>query len=79
MIVIALDEQGDFENQENKIDSEPVFIGGVIYDDNGNENDYSEEIKRLTEYFKKYANLQALNIQMIYTFLVHLKAIMVQK
>ena len=32
-ITIALDEQGDFENLEGKLEKAPVFIGGIIYDD----------------------------------------------
>ena len=53
MITIALDEQGDFENIKNELDTAPVFIGGIIYDDMGNENDYKNEKKRLKEYLKK--------------------------
>ena len=43
MITIALDEQGDFENLKHKLRSEPVFIGGIIYDDAGDSDDYDRE------------------------------------
>lgn len=52
MITIALDEQGDFENLENKLNIEPVFIGGVLYDDCGYSVDYDTEKKRLQSYLK---------------------------
>lgn len=52
MILIALDEQGDFENINNELDSKPVYIGGIIYDDKGNSKDLENERKRLGEYFK---------------------------
>ena len=52
MITIALDEQGDFENLENKLHTEPVFIGGVIYDDRGDPDDYKEEKERLHKYLE---------------------------
>ena len=35
MLTITLDEQGDFENIQNKLETKPVFIGGIIYDDKG--------------------------------------------
>lgn len=53
MFTIALDEQGDFENLYNKLDTEPVFIGGVLYDDCGDSHDYDMEKKRLQNYLKK--------------------------
>ncbi len=53
MITIALDEQGDFENLKGELYSEPVFIGGIIYDDLGNRSDYENEKKRLKSFFKK--------------------------
>lgn len=52
MITIALDEQGDFENIEGKLCAEPVFIGGIIYDDNEDSNDYETEKKRLHKYLE---------------------------
>ena len=52
MITIALDEQGDFENLKSKLDKEPVFIGGVIYDDCGDHDDYITEKERLQKYLK---------------------------
>ncbi len=53
MFTIALDEQGDFENLKGKISKEPVFIGGIIYDDIGDPNDYVNEKNRLEAYFKR--------------------------
>ncbi|MDO4556116.1 MAG: hypothetical protein Q4B70_13355, partial [Lachnospiraceae bacterium] len=53
MITITLDEQGDFENMYNQLESKPVLIGGVIYDDKGVDGDKSNEIQRLKEYYKK--------------------------
>ena len=47
MITIALDEQGDFENLNNKLNTEPVFIGGLLYDDTGDLQDYNTEKSRL--------------------------------
>lgn len=52
MITIALDEQGDFENLEGKLHTEPVFIGGIIYDDNEEPDDYETEKKRLRKYLE---------------------------
>ena len=52
MITIALDEQGDFENIEGKVETSPVFIGGIIYDDFDIPKDYENEKKRLQEYLK---------------------------
>lgn len=52
MITIALDEQGDFENLEGKIDKAPVFIGGVVYDDFDKDTDYDNEKKRLQQYLE---------------------------
>ena len=52
MITIALDEQGDFENLEGKIDNAPVFIGGVLYDDFEDITDYENEKNRLQKYLK---------------------------
>lgn len=52
MFTIALDEQGDFENLNNKLNTEPVFIGGILYDDCGNSNDYDTEKKRLQSYLR---------------------------
>ena len=52
MITMSLDEQGDFENLNNKLNTEPVFIGGVLYDDCGDSNDYKTEKERLQKYFK---------------------------
>lgn len=50
MLTIALDEQGDFEGV--KKDGKPMFIGGMIYDDFGNENDTEIEKKRIELYLK---------------------------
>ncbi len=52
MISIALDEQGDFENLEGKLNNTAAFIGGVIYDDRNYESDYVNEKKRLQLYLK---------------------------
>ena len=52
MITIALDEQGDFENLNNKLNTEPVFIGGVLYDDTGDLEDYNTEKRRLQSYLR---------------------------
>lgn len=52
MITIALDEQGDFENIEGKLENAPVFICGIIYDDNEDATDYDNEKKRLPKYLK---------------------------
>ena len=53
MLTITLDEQGDFENIQNKLETEPVFIGGIIYDDKGIAEEKINEIKRLKSYYKK--------------------------
>lgn len=55
MLFIALDEQGEFENYYQKAAQgkrEVIFIGGIAYqcDD---ENELSEERKRIDEYYKK--------------------------
>ena len=52
MFTIALDEQGDFENLKNKLNTEPVFIGGILYDDCGDSDDYDTEKKRLQSYLR---------------------------
>lgn len=52
MITIALDEQGDFENLEGKLENAPVFIGGIIYDDNEDSADYDNEKERLQKYLR---------------------------
>ncbi|MCM1237150.1 MAG: hypothetical protein NC489_44335 [Ruminococcus flavefaciens] len=52
MITIALDEQGDFENLEGNLTNAPVFIGGVVYDDCGEDTDYDNEKKRLQKYLQ---------------------------
>ena len=52
MFTIALDEQGDFENLNNKLNSEPVFIGGALYDDCGDSDDYDTEKMRLQSYLR---------------------------
>lgn len=53
MITIALDEQGDFENLEGKLNREPVFIGGIVYDDVDDETDLVNEQVRLERYLKR--------------------------
>ena len=63
MLTITLDEQGDFENIQNKLEKEPVFIGGIIYDDMGIAGEKINEIKRLKSYYKKYAAVSGQNSQ----------------
>lgn len=51
MILLALDEQGDFEYMEpNK--KEPVFIGGVLFYDGDKEGELERERERITAYYK---------------------------
>lgn len=52
MFTIALDEQGKFENLINKLNTEHVFIGGVLYDDCGDSNDYDTEKKCFPSYLR---------------------------
>lgn len=51
MKVISLDEQGDFEKMGRE-GSNPVFIAGIIYDDQDYEEEISQEKKRIVEYLK---------------------------
>lgn len=50
MILISLDEQGNFENttQENK----PIFIAGVMYDDKNESQEVYFERKRIQSYYE---------------------------
>lgn len=52
MLTIVLDESGRFENLKNKKQKEPVFIGGVLYDDRGEQGETDREQKRLETYFR---------------------------
>lgn len=49
MILISLDEYGRFE----KMDHKPLFIGGVLFDDAGDEQEESIERKRIEAYYRK--------------------------
>ena len=51
MITITLDEQGHFETPD--CDSEPMFIGGLLYDDRGNQQDYENELSRIIQYLRR--------------------------
>lgn len=50
MITISLDEQGDFEGIKKEY--APIFIGGILYDDMGDNADYQNERKRIEGYLK---------------------------
>ena len=52
MLTIALDEQGHFENVDGKRKKEPLFIGGLIYDDRDSSVDHDREKKRIRLYLK---------------------------
>ncbi len=52
MLFISLDEQGDFENLGGHNDRDPMFIGGIIYDDKNVKADLSDEKKRINLYLK---------------------------
>ena len=49
MITISLDEYGDFE----KDGKEPLFIGGIIFDDQEEKEEECTERKRIEAYYKK--------------------------
>lgn len=50
MLTYALDEYGDFEGL--KKDREPIFIGGLIYDDHDVPGEEEQERKRLEAYYR---------------------------
>ena len=52
MIKISLDECGDFENIKGEREETPVFIGGVIYDDYGHDDEKYIEQRRISAYYK---------------------------
>lgn len=54
MLLISLDEQGDFENlnSDNNNDKAPMFIGGIVYDDKDINADLNDEKKRIYYYLK---------------------------
>ena len=52
MLTIALDEQGRFENVEGYEGKEPLFIGGLIYDDGDSSADHDREKRRIRLYLK---------------------------
>lgn len=52
MLTIALDEQGKFENVEGYEGKEPLFIGGLIYDDRDSSADHDREKRRIRLYLK---------------------------
>lgn len=54
MITIALDEYGSFEKAKNGY-KQPVFIAGLVYDDNNKGKDAEYEKKRLDQFFRKVA------------------------
>lgn len=53
MITIALDEQGDFEGMFDDIKTgEPIFIGGVVFDDCNIRKEQQREKERIHHYLK---------------------------
>lgn len=52
LLTITLDEQGDFEDLRNKLNEEPVFIGGIIYDDEDWNEEFEKEQLRLEAYLQ---------------------------
>ena len=50
MFTYALDEYGDFEGLKNAI--EPIYIGGVIYDDHSIWGEEVIERKRIKAYYE---------------------------
>src|SRR5699024_5359237 len=53
MITIALDEQGDFEGMFDDIKTgEPIFIGGVVFDDCDIKKEQQREKERIHHYLK---------------------------
>lgn len=53
MITIAMDEQGKFEEfYETGTDGNPVFIGGIIFDDYEDDKEYRQEKERIHHYLK---------------------------
>lgn len=50
MIVLSLDEQGDFEYVNGENQTMPAFIGGMIYDDCGETDGILQEKKRIRRY-----------------------------
>ena len=53
MLTIALDEQGDFEGlYEKKATGKPIFIGGIIFDDKENKQEFNLEKQRIHYYLK---------------------------
>lgn len=52
MLTIALDEQGRFENIDGYEGKEPLFIGGLVYDDGDSSADHDREKRRIRLYLK---------------------------
>lgn len=53
MLTIALDEQGDFEGlYDEKKTGAPIFIGGLVFDDQGKEQEHVLEKQRIHHYLK---------------------------
>lgn len=53
MIIISLDEQGDFEKLSGeKVHGTPAFIGGILYDDKEIPGDFENEKQRINRYLK---------------------------
>lgn len=51
MITIAFDENGDFEGRKNR-QQQPVFIAGLLYDDQGDAYDTQNERERVVNYYQ---------------------------
>lgn len=54
MLTLSLDEFGAFEGFSNS--SQPVYIAGLLYDDNDEGNDKGEERKRIRAYYNAVIN-----------------------
>ena len=53
MITIALDEQGNFEGlYDEKKTGAPIFIGGLVFDELGDDKEYDNERKKISFYLQ---------------------------
>lgn len=53
MITIALDEQGNFESlYDEKKTGAPIFIGGLVFDELGDEREYDNERRKISFYLQ---------------------------